>query len=184
MDFSTLKALTIPEGVVKKIECNGIVLWQETHSIKNWVKYSTESDDVTIYNGGKGYKDGSRIRSGGAEGNDAIATCTGFIPFVKGDKLYIYPPFSGTNTENAINFFNGSHTNLGQITDSGAMYGFCTAAFKTKLVNGVSVLDLSSVTVSGVENIAYVRVTNRIGSGASIGSGSEMIITKNEEIPL
>lgn len=184
MDFSTLKAITIPEGIVKKIECNGVVLWEEAPSIKNWVKYSTESDDATIYNGGLGYKDGYRIRSGGAEGGAETSTCTGFIPFVKGDKIYIYPPFDGSNVNNTINFYDSSHTNLGQITDSGAAYGFCNSTFKTKLVNGVSVLDLSQVTVSGVENIAYVRVTNKIGSGANITSGSQMIITKNEEIPL
>lgn len=184
--FLDLQALSIPEGEVIKIECNGVILWEMPSSIKNWVKYSTESDGVTIYNDSKGYKDKYRIRSGGAEASDAVATCTGFIPFVKGDKLYIYPPFSGINTENAINFFDSSFSNLGQITDAGNVYGFCTAAFKTKLVNGVSVLDLSQVTVSGVENIAYVRVTNRIDSDsdAKITSGSEMIITKNEEIPL
>lgn len=28
IDFSTLQSLTIPEGVVTKIECGGVVLWQ------------------------------------------------------------------------------------------------------------------------------------------------------------
>ncbi len=28
IDFSTVKGITIPEGVVKKIECNGVVLWK------------------------------------------------------------------------------------------------------------------------------------------------------------
>ena len=28
MNFATLKGLTIPEGVVKKIECDGVVLWK------------------------------------------------------------------------------------------------------------------------------------------------------------
>ena len=55
--------------------------------------------------------------------------------------------------------------------------------FKTTVVDGVSVLDLSDVTASGVENIAYVRVTNYINASAGI-IGADMIITKNEEIPL
>ena len=112
--------------------------------------------------------------------------CTGFIPFVKGDKLYIYPPFTGQNTNNAINFYDGSYTNLGQVTDSGARYGICVNAeteFKAKVVNGVSVLDISAVTVSGVENIAYVRVTNDRYAREN-ESGAGMIITKNEEIEL
>jgi hypothetical protein len=58
---------------------------------------STEKDGITIYNGGLGYKNGYRVRSGGAEVTQQSAVCTGFIPFVKGDKLYIYPPFTGLN---------------------------------------------------------------------------------------
>jgi hypothetical protein len=36
-------------------------------NIRNEVRYSTEADGVTIYNGGLGYKYGYRVRSGGAE---------------------------------------------------------------------------------------------------------------------
>lgn len=156
------------------------VALEEATGYTNLVPLSTESDGKTIYNNGKGYKDGYRVRSGGAEGTTGNGTCTGFISYVKGDKLYIYPPFDGTNSENAINFYDSSFTCLGQVTDASSYYGFCTAAFKTKLVNGISVLDISSVTVSGIEKVAYVRVTNKIG--ATISSGSEMIITKNQEI--
>lgn len=187
MDLSTIKAITIPEGNVMKIETNGVVMWQAV-TYKNWVKYSTETNGVTIYNSGKGYKDGYRIRSGGAEAEQAWTTITGYIPFVKNDKLYIYPPFVGENTTNTVNFYDSGHNCLGQITDSGGVYGFCTSAFKTKVENGVSVLDISAVTVSGVENVAFVRIGNYINDGSSVGkkspikSGSEMIITKNEEI--
>ena len=182
MNFKNLKSLTIPEGIVTKIRSGATVLW-EAITYKNWVKFSTENDGKTIFNNGLGYKDHYRIRSGGAESGDYKSTCTGFIPFVKGDKLYIYPAFTGQNTQNAINFADASFTNLGQVTDEGTGYGICNnngAAFKTTLVNGVSVLDLSENTVSGVENIAYVRITNDY----YVASGAEMIITKNEEIPL
>lgn len=183
MNFASVKSLTIPEGKVKLItrKSDGAVLWKGGY--KNWARYSTEADGKTIYNGGLGYKEGYRIRSGGAESESSIAICTGFIPFVKGDKLYIFPPFTEKNTNNAINFADGTFTNLGQVTDSGGGYGICgaqVAAFKTKVVNGVSVLDLSQNTVSGVENIAYVRITNDI---YALPVGAEMIITKNEEIP-
>lgn len=186
MNFANIKTLTITEGVVKKIEVNGAVLWEEPASYKNWVFYSTEADGKTIYNGGKGYKDGYRVRSGGAEGESANCTITGYIPYTKGDIIYIYPPFTGLNTLNTVNFYDDSFTNRGQITDSGTGYGICSGAvaqFKTKVVNGVSVLDISSATVSDVENVAYVRIGNNIGdTGHMITSGSEMIITKNEEI--
>jgi hypothetical protein len=181
MIFSTIKTITIPEGAVKKITVGGDVLWEEPASFKNWVFYSTESDGKTIYNNGKGYKDGCRIRSGGAEAEYSYASITGYIPYVKGDKLYICPPFTGGNTDNTINFYDNTFACLGQVTDSGNYYGFCNSSFKTKVVNGISVLDISAVTVTGVENIAYVRIGNNIGNGI-ISSGSEMIITKNEEI--
>lgn len=184
MDFENIKSITIPEGEVVEITCNGVVLWKGGHT--NLVPLSTEADGKTIYNGGLGYKDKYRVRSGGADGAADNAVCIGFIPFVKGDKLYIYPPFTGQNINNAINFYDGSYTHLGQVTDSGALYGICVntgTAFKTKVVNGVSVLDISAVTASGVEDIAYVRVTND-RYACENDSGAGMIIAKNEEIEL
>lgn len=181
MDFANLKSLAIPEGEVKEIYCGDVLLWKGGYT--NLVPLSTEADGVTIYNGGLGYKNHCRVRSGGAEGEATNSVCTGFIPFVKGDKLYIYPAFTGQNINNAINFADKTFTNLGQVTDSGNQYGICSghlAAFKTSVVNGVSVLDLSENTVSGVENIAFVRITNDY----NVAKGAEMIITKNEEIEL
>lgn len=184
MDFSKLKSLTIPEGKVKQIVAGGKVLWKSGY--KNWVLFSTEADGKTIYNGGKGYKNNYRIRSGGAEAGLSYCSITGYIPYVKGDKLYIYPPFTGLNTQNTINFYDSGFNNLGQITDSGAVYGICYISQKTKVVNGVTVLDISNTTVSRDNEIAYVRVGNSINAPNenNIVSGAEMIITKNEEITL
>lgn len=154
--------------------------------VKNWVKYSTEANGTTIYNNGLGYKDGYRVRSGGLEASQGHTTITGYIPFVKGDKLYIYPPFQGLNTTNTVNFYDSSFNCLGQITDNGTPYGICHASHKTKVVNGVSVLDISNVTVSRDNEIAYVRIGNHIKTIDAtivplIQSGAEMIITKNEK---
>ncbi len=181
IDFAGVKAITIPEGKVKLItrKSDGVVLWKGGY--KNWARYSTEDDGVTIYNGGKGYKDGYRVRSGGADAQNDTTSITGYMPFVKGDKMYIYPPFVGLNVNNTVNFYDNTYACLGQITDAGTYYGFCTTDFKTKVLNGVSVLDISQVTVSGIDSVAYVRVGNYIGG--AIRSGSEMIITINEEIP-
>ena len=73
IDFTGVKAITIPEGKVKKITSNGVVLWKGGHT--NLVPLSTEADGVTIYNGGLGYKNGYRIRSGGAEGATGVGSC-------------------------------------------------------------------------------------------------------------
>lgn len=183
MDFSNLKSLTIPEGEVAEITCGGVVLWKSGYT--NLVPLSTEADGKTIYNGGKGYKDGYRIRSGGAESAHTNTACTGYIPFKKGEALYIYPAFKGHNVTNAINFSGADYNNLGQINDSGTAYGICSAnsaAFRATGIGNVSVLDLSNNDCDGVEDIAFVRITNDIV--AEIASGSQMIITKNEEIEL
>ena len=183
LDFSNIKNLKINGIKMEQLFIDGVRVYK---TYKNWVRYSTESDGVTIYNGGLGYKDRYRTRSGGAEAYATDSTTTGYIPFKKGDKAYIYPQFIGRNTSNAVNFYDGSFNCLGQITDAGSVYGFCTSAFKTKVVNGVSVLDISAVTVSGVENVAYVRITNvmdmSMDADAVISSGSEMVVTVNEEI--
>jgi hypothetical protein len=181
--LSSYKKLKIDGIELKKLEINGILAWKAGYT--NLVPLSTEEDGVTIYNGGLGYKDGYRVRSGGAEQTISTGTCTGYIPYKKGDRLYIYKPFVGRNSDNAVNFFDSSFNCLGQITDNGSAYGFCNSTFKTKVENGVSVLDLSAVTVSGVANVAFVRITNLIKyGGSSMSSGAEMIITKNEEIEL
>ena len=188
MEFSNIKAITIPEGNVSKIELNGVILWQAApaETYKNWVKYSTESDGVTIYNGGLGYKDGYRIRSGGAESESSNTTITGFIPFKQGDILRIIPAFSGENTKNAINFFAGS-TNFGQVTHSGSLYGSCTNANGWSQANifseedDVTVLDISKVTNG--DGITHVRITHFINSGV-LDSGSGISVTVNEEITL
>lgn len=184
MDFSKVKSITIPEGKVKRITCGGVVLWKVPENKKNWMIYSTEADGKTIYNGGKGYKDKYRIRSAGAEASDVNTTVTGYIPYRKGDKLYIYPPFTGMNTSNTVNFYNGEFACLGQVTDYGSGYGICNvavAAFKTTVVGDVSVLDLSAATVSGVNDIAYVRIGNHIMDESPIRSGAEMVITMDQQ---
>ena len=101
IDFSGIKKLTIGGVELKQLFINGVQVWKSGY--KNWVRYSTEDDGVTIYNGGKGYKDEYRVRSGGAESSLVGGTITGFIPFKKGKILRLYPPFVGVNTGNGIN---------------------------------------------------------------------------------
>lgn len=157
---------------------------------KNWVKYSTEADGTTIYNNGLGYKDGYRVRSGGAEIEQAWTSITGYIPFTKYDKLYIYPQFTDLNTSNAINYFDSNFTNLGQTAGGPTVisyYGFCDTTFAPKIENNAIIIDLTNSVVANKNDIAYVRISHYIddggsGSTAIMQSGSEIIITKNEQI--
>lgn len=190
IDFTKIKKLTIGGVELKQLFINGIQVWKAGY--KNWVKYSTEADGVTIYNGGLGYKEGYRIRSGGAEtvANNVgtRALCTGFIPFKNGEILRISPPFSGINTSNAINFFDSSFTNIGQRTDYGSGYGICTGSGWNKAistVDGITTLDISGA--SGADDVRYVRISypwndTSIDAGFQVKSGEDLIITINEEI--
>ena len=184
MDFSSFKKLTIGGVELKQLFINDIQVWKSGY--KNWVRYSTEADGVTIYNGGLGYKDGYRIRSGGAESAQTFSACTGFIPFKRGDVLRIDPKFTKQNTTNAINFANSNFKNLGQINDNGLAYGICATNaenYLTQVIDGVSTLTYGD---SIDQSIQYVRIThliqNTTNMNSEIKSGSELIVTINEEI--
>lgn len=74
----------------------------------NWAKKATESDGVTIYNNGKGYKENYRINSSGTETAAENWTVTGFIPVKKGDivrfkNCYVYN-MTGITTTNRMHF--------------------------------------------------------------------------------
>ena len=175
MNLNNFKKLFINGTELKQLFINGVQVWKSGY--KNWVRYSTESDGVTIYNGGLGYKNGYRIRSGGAEGSANAASCTGFIRAVGGNVVRL----SGynvkyANNENAINVYNASYTNLGQVS---ANYYYGIFADGSQRWEDV-ILEKEGVyywVVPEGFNIAYIRV-----SGYTSGDGSKMIVTVNEEI--
>lgn len=182
--FTNTQALVIPEGEVVKIDVDGVVLWElVTESYKNWVKYSTESDGTTIYNNGKGYKVGYRVRSGGAEIESARSTITGYIKVTGGDVIRVSgADFLVASTENAINVSDASFTNLGQIVgNTSPGYGiFETNANLSSYGGWASVVEESYsiykwIVPSNV-GIEYIRVTGKTTNGSSL------IVTVNEEI--
>lgn len=177
MIFSGVKAITIPEGKDKKITAGGVVLWKSGY--KNWVKYSTEADGKTIYNGGLGYKNEYRVRSGGAEGWDVTASCTGFIS-AKGGNIVRLSGYNikEKNVTNAINAYDSNHSHLGQIVANN------TGSYGVFLGTGINwddiVLEKDGVykwVIPDGYSVAYIRVT-----GYTLGDGSKMIVTIDEEI--
>ena len=157
-------------------------------SITNIIPLSTEADGKTIYNNGLGYKDNCRVRSAGGEEETDCTSCTGYIPYKKGDVLYISPYFLYRNAVNAINFYNKNFECLGQFTAEDLCYGFCNVDFKPITKNGVTIVDISHINIEGIESVRYVRITNGTryaGISNDIRSGSQMIILKetNERLP-
>lgn len=184
MIFANVKKLQIPQGNVKLItqKSTGTVLWKGGYT--NLVPLSTEADGMTIYNGGLGYKDGKRIRSGGAEGDQPTSSITGFIPVKGGDivRLSGYDA-TGNSTADAINVYDASKTHLGQIVANypHAGYGIFAAAAAYHTYGWATVKEgpsgVWSWTAPPSADIAFMRVT-----GYTMGNGSTMIVTVNEEI--
>lgn len=182
IDFSQLKSITIPEGEVAQITVNGEIVWKGGHT--NLVPLSTTEDGKTIYNGGKGYKDGYRVRSGGLEGAMGSASCTGYIKAKAGDTVrWSGATLDGGGSDNAINVFDSSYTNLGQIAqNSDPGYGiFAESAYLN--YNWRSVMESANGVliwvVPPIANIAFFRLTGRTN-----GDGRNLIVTVNEEITI
>lgn len=173
MDFQTAKKISVPEGNVKSIteKSSGALLWKAGY--QNLVPTSIDTDG-SIFNG-CGYKNGYRIRSGGALGEWEKAACTGNIAVRAGDVLR----FKGGNwgiasVENCIHYAAEGFVSLGSFTPQPAHYGICTShnAMVTE-ENGVYIH-----TVPNVAEIRYVRLS-LYGSGSH---GAELVVTVNEEI--
>lgn len=186
VNFASYPRLEIPEGRVKQIarKSDGQVLWKAGYI--NEVRHSINTNG-TVYNG-TGYKNGYRIRSGGAEGAQDNAACTGFIPVKGGDIIRISGcDFAYSNTSNAINVADTSFSNIGQITPSHADAGYgifaAGAAYQSYCYKKAVTQEKTGVwkwTVPpAASGAAYIRVT---GYNASGNHGANLIVTVNEEI--
>jgi uncharacterized repeat protein (TIGR02543 family) len=170
---------------IKKVWYYNGTSWVDVteNNCKNWVRYSTDSDGVTIYNGGLGYKNGYRVRSAGAEGANSLTTCTGFIKVNPGDIIRI----SGCNFEyaqngNAINASDSSFTNIGQFTMLPASYDIFSGTYAA--YNHQSVVKEKTgiwkwVVPPASSGVAYIRVSGYDPNG---DPSAKLIVTINEEI--
>lgn len=186
LNFKDYIYLDIPEGSVKQItDSSGNIIWRRGYV--NWVPRSTTNDGTTIYNG-TGYKNGVRIRSGGAEGATGSGAATGFIKVNGGDIIRISGcSFGVVANENAINVADASYTNIGQVCAGYAAAGYgifaLGAAYQSYCYQNAVTQEKTGVwkwtvppTASGV---SYIRVSGYNQNG---GHGSKLIVTVNEEI--
>lgn len=171
-DLSLLKKLSIGGISLKRLLVDGVPVFKSGY--KNWVTCAMDTDG-SIYNG-IGYKDGYRVRSGGAEAVEDGGRITGYIPVTAGDTVRLSGwNFGFQSAANAVNFSDSNFTNLGQFTTQPVSYGICLGATPTVTVsNGVY-----TFIVPNDEDIHYLRVT---GQQAYQTLPPEMIVTVNEEI--
>lgn len=169
IDFKTLKSLKIPEGVVTKIVSAGVTLWEAVR-YKNWVKFSTEADGKTIFNGGLGYKNNSRLNSSAAVVTLDGYTVTGYIPARAGDIVRA----KGVSFDSAHNSgcyfwtFDSSFTKLKNERPTDTSTDDVSI---TQEENGVIAFYLASYNTS----VRYIRFS-------AYGDGANAIVTVNEEI--
>lgn len=182
MDFANLKSLTIPEGEVASITCNGAVLWQ---GYTNQVPISTETaGGTTIFNSGKGYKEGYRLSSSGTEKTQSGAVVTGFIPAKRGDIIRMKGATWGTTVSGGYSYivtYNASGAKLHHANkyenDSKAngisnAAGISYTSSITTDANGVTTFNL---VFDDTKEVEYIRIS-------ATGKGADMIVTVNEEI--
>ena len=179
IDFSKYQRIKIPEGMVKTIKrkSDGLLLWKAGYV--NQVPLSTNADG-SIYNNGKGYKTGYRVRSGGAEQEKSNALCTGYIP-VHGLSVV---RVSGTWVDDlicAVNLSDASFTNLGQVVGNYDGYGIFDPGGEYAAYNSNTVVQKDGYwewTVPPVTSaVAYIRVTAQLEYEAGF------TVTVDEEIP-
>ena len=195
IDFTGVKAIRIPEGVVKKIMRGTEVLWQ---SFTNQVRQSIASDK-TPFNGGLGYWNGQELSgSSGSQRAGTGYTCTGFIPVKQGDVIRIKGcNWYSTKATNYIVAYTSTFVHWGTTTPGGGHYYGNTTynpnkfAIERPVCNGSMDIqsDVSTIVIArnaegvnqGFENIAYIRLSVR-GDGSGAVDGADLIVTVNEEI--
>lgn len=190
MDFANLKSLTIPEGEVAEITCNGVVLWQAI-LFTNQVPISTDTDG-SIFNK-VGYIENRRLSSSGGLSGSAQngSVTTGFIPWygdttilrIKGvEWLNATPNYGG---HYYIMFYDANKKSQGvndymssQVVSYGDLNHILTV---TRDANGVETFvfnkdyGTSNSFLNWVRSASYIRIT-------AYGKGADMIVTINEEI--
>lgn len=174
MNYGNMKAITIPEGDVLKIEVNGTELWKKQNAYVNQVPISKNTDG-TVFNG-TGYLEGKRLSSSGVLKDFPQSVVTGFIPARGGDVIRIAGVnWAYNNSANYVCAYDSAFTHIGACTAQNTVYG--TKIFESITKNG----ERATVKLLPLENIAYIRVSS--AGDNTVQSGNNMIVTINEEIP-
>lgn len=185
IDFSAVKAITIPEGKVKKIVSAGVKLW-EAITFTNQVPISTDTDG-SIYNG-TGYKENVRLSSSGGISGSAQngSVTTGFIPWY-GDTTYLR--MKGVEWKDAaanagghfyVNCYDANKKFIDYLSSlDHANYAHVVTV--TRDANGIETVKFSETygtsnsMLQRFRSAKFIRITAR-------GKGADFIVTINEEI--
>ena len=170
MDFANLKSLTIPEGEVKSITANGVVLWEAisyTNVITTAIGY-----DGKVFNG-VGYIDGYRLT-----GEQTVA---GNLSYAKQQSGYFatgFFPYTIEQAKSRVPFYVKG-VNLDTVDDNMRIMLFgsekdslwCAACKFTTT-------DYSGVTITKLAN-SYYKITPNPNFAGNGGTGSDGWVGRN-----
>lgn len=183
MHLPNQKSINIDGIDMKELYIDGTLIWKSGY--KNWVKFSTEADGKTIYNGGLGYKHGYRLSSSGAEKTQSGSVVTGFIPAKYGDLIQMGGVTWGTTVKDGysyISFYNSSGTLVTTVNrymmeganGIGSYANYINKSASSILTDSNGVTTFNIVFTQKID-FSYIRIS-------ATGDGANMIVTVNEEI--
>lgn len=169
VDFTGVKAITIPEGSVKKITASGILLWENKPSYTNIID--------TI-----GYTDGKRCRTSGVTLGDLTGAtafgwydCSNLTPT---DVIRIYLPNGIPEVE--TNAYAAHCTSADETTHvSMSMYKQSSLFPFTAIFDNCSYSN-NIITLTGRDMYDTSRTKFRL---SAMANGADCIMTLNQEIP-
>lgn len=167
IDFSQFKKLTIDGVELKEVFINGIQMWKSGY--KNWVQFSTEADGETIYNGGLGYKDNTRLNSSAVDVDKAGYVTFGYIPVKAGDVVRV-KGLTWSTEHNASCYFWSFDANRIKIKYLRPERNISDITW-TDEGNGVTAFKIQN----NFKTCKYIRLS-------AYGSGENAIITVNEKV--
>lgn len=175
MNFSIVKEIIIPEGIVTKITSGTQVLWQKVINVVNYTNQIPISTDESgnVFNG-TGFMTSKYMNQGTV--NENSTTCvTGFIPCVKGDVLRMKNmSFNTTVAQCRLTFFDVNKTYISQALVGSSWY--MDTKFTGIKDDDGNYVCLTLADVSGMTtNMAYIRIT-------AIDITEDSIVTINEPI--
>lgn len=182
IDFATLASLSIPEGNVVQIACNGVVLWgggetppEPTYT--NQLPISQAIDSTDPYNG-TGYKMGKYLGSSSPFESSGAATdwMTGCIPYTGDKPIYVKGvSWTGVSHDRLYSFSNKTTRVAPGITGSG---GTLTAYFTYEELgtNYWKLTPIAGAYPQSGTTVSYIRFCFASGTPANV------IITIDEPI--
>lgn len=172
MNFSDVKKLTIEAGDVRKIEINGVVVWElknEEITYTNVLDLAVDANG-NIYNS-KGWKENTRIStsSGYAERELTGVYLTGYIPVKHKDVVrFKNISFATTDYSNLVYAYDSLKTGFGSVVVTSNI-------FNPKTDDNGNIIEITIPSTSPWDTIGYVRFNAKLIDNTSI-------IAVNEEI--